>query len=257
MCFGKKLIFLFTVAASMTGSFSCSYKQNQVLFESKNPGVIVKNSDAGTRSHRIRPQDLLQIRNLQNRRYIVNDLITKEPQSTGNNEGQNYLVEADSTVALPMLGRVKVVGLTRIEAASRIEALYSKELKDPIIDLKIINLKVTLLGEIKNQGIYNLEKDYTSLVEIIGAAGGLTDKANSKNIKIIRGDLQAPQVIELDLSDIRTLSDSRIILQNNDIVYITQNRKTIRSEKLQGMSVILQPIITLLNTALIIYTLTR
>lgn len=179
----------------------------------------------------------------------------KEAELSGN--GQTYLVEADSTVALPMLGHVKVAGLSRAEAAHQIETLYRKELKDPIIELKIVNLKVTLLGEVKNQGIYVLSKDYTSLVEIIGTAGGLTDKADGKNIKIIRGNLQTPQVFELDLSDLKTLSDPRIMLQNNDIIYVAQHKKAIQTQKLQSVSAVLQPILTLLNTVLIIYTLTR
>lgn len=253
----KKFICLSILTVCMFGEISCSFKQNQILFESKGPNLNQRSSDSDAKTHLIKPQDLLQVRNLQNRSLIVNEAITTESGASVNTGGQNYLVEADSTVALPMLGHVKVAGLTRIEAAKRIEALYSKELKNPIIELKIVNLKVTLLGEIKNQGIYNLEKDYTSLIEIIGAAGGLTEKANSKNIKIIRGDLQAPQVIDLDLSDIKTLSDSRMILRNNDIIYISQNKKSIRSEKFQAMSVVLQPVIALLNTALIIYTLSR
>lgn len=254
---GEKIIFLAAAFACSIASFSCKYKQQQVLFEKKNSADNAPKSNFNLNTYRISPQDILQIRNLKNRKYIVNDPIAKEPEASGNSEGQEYLVEADSTVALPMLGRVKVAGLSRSEAAQRIEALYRKELKDPMIALKIINLKVTLLGEVKNQGIYTLEKDYTSLVEIIGAAGGFTDKASSKNIKIIRGDRQHPQVFELDLSNIETLADSRTILQNNDIIYIAQHKKAIRSEKLQSMSAILQPVITLLNTALIIYTLTR
>nr|WP_121270610.1 polysaccharide biosynthesis/export family protein [Pedobacter schmidteae] len=254
---GEKIIFLAAAFACSIASFSCKYKQQQVLFEKKSSSDNTPKSNFAPKPYRINPQDILQIRNLGNKKYIVNDPIAKEAEASGNNEGLNYQVEADSTVALPMLGRVKVVGLTRFEAAQRIETLYRKELKDPIIALKIINLKVTLLGEVKNQGIYTLEKDYTSLVEVIGAAGGLTDKASSKNIKIIRDNRQHPQVFELDLSNIETLSDSRTILQNNDIIYIAQHKKAIRSEKLQSMSAVLQPVITLLNTALIIYTLTR
>lgn len=257
MYFVKKLTYLFTFTLYMFCSLSCSFKQSQVLFENKNSGLIVENNATDITTHRIQPQDLIQIRNLQDRSFIVNDPISEEPETVNNKEGQSFLVEADSTVVLPMLGRVKIAGLTRLEAANRLETLYSKELKKPIIDLKIVNLKVTLLGEINKQGIYKLERDYTSLVEIIGAAGGFTEKADSRNIKVIRGDLKAPQVIELDLSDIRTLSDSRIMLQNNDIIYIAQNKKAIRNEKVQSLSVILQPVILLLNTALIIYTLTR
>ncbi|WEK19707.1 MAG: polysaccharide biosynthesis/export family protein [Candidatus Pedobacter colombiensis] len=238
-------------------SFSCSNRQKQALFENKSAINTTQNNGYNPPDYLIKPEDLLQIKNLQNRNLIVNEPITKEKEGSNNNTGQTYRVEQDSTIGLPILGRVKVGGLTRRGAANQIEMLYRRELKDPIIELKIINLKVTLLGEVKNQGTYNLLKDHTSLVEVIGEAGGLTDKANSKNIKIIRGGMQTQQVIDLDLTDLRTLSDSRTMLQNNDIIYVAQNKRAIRSEKLQTMSAILQPVIALLNTALLIYTITR
>jgi len=257
MNFSKKSIFLVSSFICLIASFSCKYKQQQLLFETKNIADVPPKSSLPAKLYRISPQDILQIRNLQNAKYIVNDPITKESATAETSNGQTYLVEADSTVALPMLGHVKVAGLTRVEASTYIEALYRKELKDPIIELKIINLKVTVLGEVKNQGIYMLSREHTPLIEIIGSAGGLTDKASSKNIKIIRGDLQSPQVFELDLTDIKTLSDPRIMLQNNDVIYIAQHRKALQTQKVQSTSAILQPIIALLNTALIIYTLTR
>ena len=251
----------FFIAITMIACFSCSYKQQQVLFENKSTVDSTKNKVTIVTTYKIKPQDILQIRNLQNRKYIVDEPVTSvasAPVSGSSNEGgQTYRVEDDGMVRLPVIGPVKVAGLSRTEAANQIESLYRRELKDPIIALKILNLKVTMLGEVKAQGIYNLVRDRTSLIEVIGEAGGLTEKANPRTVKIIRGDMQAPQVIEVDLSDIHTLADSRIMLENNDIIYIAQNKRAIRTEKLQSMSAILQPVITLLNTALIIYTLTR
>jgi len=252
----EKLLLFITIQASVFTSFSCANKQSQLLFSTKNAKSFMIGNEIPEQAYRIQAQDLLQIRNLQNRKYIVHEPLMVKTQTSGS-EGQTYEVEADGTVGLPILGQVKVAGLTRHEAAKHIEVLYRKELKDPIIELKIMNLKVTVLGEVKQQGNYNLIKDYTNLLEVIAAAGGLTDKSNSKNIKILRRNRQVQQVIMFDLGNIETLSDPRIILRNNDIIYVAQNRKTVRSEKLQSIAAILQPVISLLNTALIIHTLTR
>lgn len=261
MCSLKKLTLLFFIAFIIVACFSCSYKQHQALFENKVTVDSTKNKATTVTNYKIKPQDILQVRNLQNRKYIIHEPATSVASAaasgSSNENGQTYTVEDDGTVRLPIIGTVKIAGLSRSEAANQIETLYRRELKDPIIELKILNLKVTMLGEIKAQGIYNLIRDRTSLIEVIGEAGGLTEKANPKTIKIIRGDMRAPQVIEVNLSDINTLADSRIMLENNDIIYIAQNKRAIRAEKLQNMSSILQPVIALLNTALIIYTLTR
>ena len=253
---------------------SCSIKQQQVLFERQaqvidTTKVNDANSGAGTSDYHIRSQDILQIRNLQNAKYIVDETPTAVSPAAGGagmasatgggtsaGEGQTYQVEEDGTVALPLVGHVMVAGLTRAEAQKKIEGIYSKDvLVNPIIDLKIVNLKVTILGEIRTQGNYPLVKDKTNLIELIGAAGGLTEKANEKDIKIVRGDPKNPQVTEVDLSNIKTLADPRIILQNNDIIYIAQNKRAIKSDQLQNVTTTLQPALIILNTALIIYTL--
>ncbi|MGI4727193.1 MAG: polysaccharide biosynthesis/export family protein [Janthinobacterium lividum] len=238
---------------------ACSYKQQHVLFKTNvatAPPVYNQNTaSTGNSAYKIGPDDLLQIRNLQNISYIVNEQMAATGSAA---QAPAYQVEEDGTVALPVIGRITVSGLTRYEAARKIESLYKEKLlKDPIIDLKIINLKVTLLGEVRTQGNYLLLKDKTSLVDIIGEAGGLTDKANEKNIQIIRGDKAHPQIIMADLNDIRTLANPALNLQNNDIIYIAQNNRTVRNDATQNLSGIIQPVLVLLNTALVIFTLTR
>jgi polysaccharide export outer membrane protein len=243
---------------------SCSYKQQQALFQQQTPvsdstGIKLANNGNGTSDYRIKSQDVLQIRNLQSTKYIVDDapVSTTANASSGiASQGQTYQVEDDGTVALPVIGHVQIAGLTRAEAQKQVEELYRKNLlKDPIIELKIVNLKVTILGEIKVQGNFPLIKDRTTLIEMIGEAGGLTEKANEKNIRIIRGDPKNPQVTEIDLSKIKTLADPGLVLQNNDIIYIAQNKRAVKNDQLQNLSTTIQPALIILNTALIIYTL--
>ncbi|WP_316817938.1 polysaccharide biosynthesis/export family protein [Pedobacter nyackensis] len=256
MHIGNKPALSIAIITSVTLGFSCANKQQQLLFDTKTHVATIKSSNLPKSTHYIQPQDLLQIRNLQNRKYIIQEPFIVNTQHSGADD-HLYEVQADSTIALPVLGRVKVAGLNRFEAAKHIEMLYSIELKAPMIALKIVNLKVTLIGEVKNQGNYPLVKDHTSLMEVIGTAGGITDKGNVRNVKIIRGTSDKQEINTFDLSNIKTLSDPGIILQNNDIIYVAQHKKAIRNEKLQSISAILQPVITLLNTVLIIHTLSR
>lgn len=174
----------------------------------------------------------------------------------GSGEGQTYQVDDSGYVALPLIGRIQVIGLTRVQAQKLIEDIYRKNvLVNPIIDLKIVNMKVTILGEIRSPGNYPLVKDKTSLVEMIGQAGGLSDKANEKTIKIIRGDPNHPQVTEVNLNKLSTLADPRIILQNNDIIYIAENKRAIKNEEIQNLSFMIQAGLIILNTAVLLYTL--
>jgi polysaccharide export outer membrane protein len=137
-----------------------------------------------------------------------------------------------------------------------IENLYRKELlKNPVIELTITNLKVTVLGEIRAQGNYVLTKDRTTLVELIGQAGGLTENADERNIKIIRGTEQNPKVTVIDLNNIRSINDPVSILQSGDIIYVAQNKRAARSANLQNFNTVFQPLLIIFNAALIIFTL--
>jgi len=259
-------IFTFVLLTISLLSFltSCSYKQDQLLFQQKQGFDSISTEKPTPLVHyQIQPQDILQIRNLQNISYIIGDAPSATNPSSGSGggnslQGQDFQVEEDGYVALPVIGRVQVEGLTRQEAANKIEEMYKKSLlKDPIIELKIVNLKITILGEIKTPGNFQLIKDKTTLIELIGQAGGLTDKANEKNIEIIRGDPAHPIVKRIDLSNIRSLSDPAVILQNGDIIYIAQNKHAIQTDKITTFSTIIQPALIVLNTILIIFTLAR
>ncbi|WP_165852097.1 polysaccharide biosynthesis/export family protein [Mucilaginibacter terrenus] len=236
------------------------------MFQNKSATTVLHDTSAASKfpvksTYRIQPRDILQIRNLQNIKYIVDDVAQSSSGVSGSGtagQGQTFEVDEDGTVALPAIGHIAVSGLTRVEATRKIEGLYRKELlKDPIIELKITNLKVTILGESVAQGNFPLLKDNTTLVEMIGQAGGLTKSANEKNVKIIRGTGTNKSVTEIDLSDISSISDPRAILQNGDIIYIAQNKRAIRSDKLQNINTYAQPVTLLLSTALIIYSLSR
>jgi polysaccharide export outer membrane protein len=243
---------------------SCSTKQYQVLFQQKNSidDSSYKIVDIAN-EYRIKAQDVIQVRNLQDTKYLVNNTPTVVAntnilgsRSTAGVD-QNFQVDDDGTVILPAIGRIKVAGYTRIEAQKMVEEAYRKDvLVNPIIELKIISLKVTMLGEIKVQGNFSITKEHTTLIEMIGTAGGITEKANETNIKIIRGTEKNPKVILVDLSNIQSINDPRTVLQNGDIVYIAQNRRAVRTDNYQNFtSTIFQPALLLFNTALIIFTL--
>lgn len=259
-----KINFAFLLPVLFLACASCSNKQYQVLFQQKNALAArdsgINAAPSAQTLYRIQPQDILQIRNLQNTTFLTGQGAIGAASSAGGNvsQGEVFQVAADSTVNLPAIGKLKVVGLTRVDAQKLIQDTYARVLlRDPIIELKITNLKVTVLGEIKSQGNYPLLKDRTTLVELVGEAGGLTDKANEKDIKIIRGTETNPQVIDVDLSDIASVNSPRSILQSGDIIYIVQNKRAVRSDNLQNFSVIVQPALILFNTALIIFTLVR
>ncbi len=245
---------------------SCTYKHTQAV-TSKKPqstapitdSVLIQNAITNISNYRIRPQDVLQIRNMQNSKSIadltpVTSASQANPTAAATPQPETFLVEDDGTVALTGLGHIKVAGLTRAEAGKYIEDLYRKEiLKNPIIDVKIINLTVTVLGEVKNPGNYPLAKDRSTLIEMIGTAGGFTDVADQKDIKIIRDTI----LTKIDLNNLNSIAGQRTILQNNDVIVIAKNQKTLQKENLQNIITTAQPFLILLSTILVVLSITK
>ncbi|RNL51118.1 SLBB domain-containing protein [Pedobacter jejuensis] len=132
-----------------------------------------------------------------------------------------------------------------------------KLLKNPIIELNIVNLKVTLLGEFSKQGNFFIERENTTLIDIIGEAGGITKTADPKTLKIIRGDRNHPEIIYVNLSDINSLASKKLVLQNNDIIILQPTKSAALSEKLTSVNNVIQPILVVVNLGILILSLTR
>jgi polysaccharide biosynthesis/export protein len=244
---------------------SCSYKQNKAVIskQTQTPdSVLVKNAVANITNYRIQPQDILQIRNLQNSKTLVDLepplLGSTAAPSAATTQPETFQVEDDGTIALTGLGHVQVAGLTRLEAAKYIEALYKKEvIKKAIIDVKIVNLKVTILGEVKVPGNHPLTKDRNTLIELIGDAGGFTEVADQKDIRIFRGEQADTAAIKVDLNNLNTLAGQRTVLQNNDVIFVAKSQRTLQKENLQNIITTAQPFLILLSTILVVLSITK
>ncbi len=250
---------------------SCGSRKSYTLFNASTDFVtdtikqvfVVNDQGMSDLYYKIKINDRLAIRNVQNKEFGVTGITSTSGVTAMGPSGSietvtSYPVDFDGTVNLPAIGKVQVNGLTRREAAGKIQQLYSEKLlKDPIIELSLVNLKVTLLGEFAKQGNFLLEKDNTSLIEIIGEAGGITKTADPKTLKIIRGDRSNPELIYVNMNDINSLASKKLILQNNDIIVLQATKNAALSERLQSFNNVIQPLLVVVNLAVLIFTLTR
>jgi polysaccharide export outer membrane protein len=244
---------------------SCSYKSRNTLFNTKDKIItdsvktiyVVNNgNNKDSKTHLLQIDDIITIRNLQNP-----DLVTGISIGTASPVANlPYKVDVDSTVSLPVIGKVNLVGMSIAEAERRITYLYQTgpiKMTNPIFDISVVNLKVTVLGEVLKQGNYMLTKERTNLIEILGDAGGLSNRANKNTLQIIRGDLKNPEIFYVNLKDINTLSSDKLYLQNNDIIYVQPNRFALGADKLSSLSPFIQTVLILLNSALLISRFTN
>ena len=133
---------------------------------------------------------------------------------------EGILIGAKGTVTLPLIGSIKISGLTEQQAAEKLIKEYKKYLRNPYVAVKILNQKLFVLGEVKSPGVVLITKGTMSLFEALAASGDITDYANRTNIRILRGDMRNPEVREIDLTDFKSITMASLILQPNDVVYV-------------------------------------
>lgn len=162
-----------------------------------------------------------------------------------------YLVEYDGLVKIPTLGRVKVAGLTIKQVEELFEKEYSQYYQKPFVLVNVTNRRVIVFNSGSTSGnVLTIDNEKFSLIEALAQAGGIDDFSKAYRIKLIRGDLNDPQIYLFDISSIEEMKKANMVLQANDIIYV-EKRVRYASRTLQELT----PIITLFNTlVLVIFT---
>lgn len=156
-------------------------------------------------------------------------------------EHSQYIVDEQGYVEMPVLGRIKISGLTREEAALAIKyrLLESRMVKDPIVTIDYSGMGYTVLGEVKNPGRKQIDRDQITLLEAIGSAGDLTIDGVRDNVLVLR-TLDGQQTpYRVNLLDTKSLySSPAYYVQQNDVIYVEPNAKKAASSTATGASIL-------------------
>ena len=221
----KKIRFLFFAVLAAGAISSCatskrlSYFQN--IPESERPVAI---QVASYSEPVIRPDDILEI-----------NINTVDPQAAmvinNRNEGalhpsaSGYLVDKAGFVEIPVLGRVKLAGMSTFEAKAHLQQLTSSFYRNPVTEVRFTNFRVTVLGEVDNPASYVMPNERVSILDAIGYAGDLTVYGKRNNVLLIRRNTSGENMaIRMDLTDKAILNSPYFYLKQNDIVYVEPSR---------------------------------
>lgn len=144
---------------------------------------------------------------------------------------QQYLVDNEGKVNFPVLGELKVGGLTKKEAEKMIVEKLKPYLKEtPIVTVRMVNYKISVIGEVLRPGTFTISNEKVNLLEALAMAGDMTVWGLRDNVKLIREDATGKQqIITLDLNKAETILSPYYWLQQNDIVYVTPNKAKARN----------------------------
>lgn len=167
-----------------------------------------------------------------------------------------YLVSEKGTVILPVLGDIVVSGKTKDELEKElVHILESKgHLKNPTVNVRILNAKVTVLGEVKMPGTYAYTEQYISLLQALGSAGDVTAEANRKEVVIIREEDGLRKYHKIDLTKSDWFNSPFFTIKQNDIVYVYPNNVKVKSTGFIGNTGTVLSVISILLTSFVLLT---
>lgn len=144
---------------------------------------------------------------------------------------QQYLVDNKGNVMFPVLGELHLGGLTKKQAEDLVVEKLKPYMKDaPIVTVRMVNYKISVIGEVTRPGTFTISNEKVNLLEALAMAGDMTVYGMRDNVKLIREDANGKQtIITLDMNKAETILSPFYYLQQNDIVYVTPNKTKARN----------------------------
>lgn len=226
---------------------SCSSARHIPYFQDLRPGVDVPSSP-GPGEVRIRPKDKLSVLvNSQDPRLtnlfnlpIVSQQVGQEISADYARGLSGYTVDSGGCIDFPVVGRIRVGGLTREGMASLIkEELQSRDLvRDPVVTVEFMNLAVSVLGEVARPGRYSIDRDRLTVLDALALAGDLTVYGRRGNVLVLRDGEGGRCAYRVDLRSARQLySSPAYYLMQGDVVYVEPNKTRARQSTVNGNNV--------------------
>ena len=184
----------------------------------------------------------------------------KEMYTTTQPSLQQYLVNNEGEIDFPVLGKLKVGGMTKNEAESMIREKLQPYLKEtPIVTVRMANYKISVLGEVNKPGTFTVSNEKVNVLEALAMAGDMTVYGVRDNVKLIREDAQGKrEIVMLDLTKSDLVLSPYFYLQQNDILYVTPNKTKAKNSDIGNTtSVVISATSILVSIASLIATLVK
>lgn len=225
-----KIKIFFTIAV-MALLASCRSNRNMVYFQDIDNNPEVLDSLYRDYSVKIKPTDELLITVWSE--VAEATLIYNLPQVSFAEVGDDavavnqkilsYVVDNEGFINFPLVGKLKVEGLTTGEVSELLTKEISKDVKDPYVRVQLAKFRVNVMGEVAKPGMQEVKTERYSILDALGAAGDLTQYGRRNDVLLIREENGNRTYHRLDLTSADLLSSPYFYLQQNDVVYVAPN----------------------------------
>jgi len=218
--------FALLLVASCVPNRKHLYLQKSDLHTSQKLNEVLRQHPIDTFNYRVQPNDILSVRfeSLTPKNF---DFLTNQGNAQMMNMGAQgnpllfgELVDEQGNISLPGLGPVYVAGLTVFDIQEKLKSEAGKFVESPVVRVRLLNYRVTVLGEVNKEGTITLQNNRASIMEALGLAGGLNDFADKSMVKLIRQKGNMAEVVYLNLLDEELIHSPYYYVHQNDVLII-------------------------------------
>ncbi len=242
-----KSYFLYSFVLAMTVFFTgCGSTKNVAYFQ--NSATVDLSQSKMLYDARIMPKDQLTITvSTTNDAAAVPFNMTVPTPYTVNTRStysqamlQTYLVDNDGKINFPIVGELKVGGLTKSEAENMIRSKilpYMSDAENPIVTVRMTGYQISVIGEVSRPGTFTVSREKITVLEALAQAGDLTIYGVRNNVQLIREDANGQKSIYfLNLNDANIINSPYYYLQQNDVIYVTPNKVKAQNSSVGSMT---------------------
>ncbi|HMC84993.1 MAG TPA: polysaccharide biosynthesis/export family protein [Chitinophagaceae bacterium] len=174
--------------------------------------------------------------------------ITSSATSSSNTLTVGYLVNLNGDLQFPVLGKIHAQGLTKTQLQTLLTRMLidTKQLVDPIVTIRQLNFRVSVLGEVTKPGVFSTPNEKISLLEALSFAGDITIYGKKDNVLLIREDDKGDKlIVRIDLTSRDLFTSPYYYLKSNDVLYIEPSKNREKKERFAQMTPIILSVISL------------
>lgn len=162
-----------------------------------------------------------------------------------------YLVNSEGEINFPQLGKIKVEGKNTQEIQEILEEKLSVYIKNPTVNVRIINYKFTVQGEVRQPGTFEIIEENMTLPQALGMAGDLTINGRRDNVLVYRQEGEKREVRRIDLTQTDWMNTDYFFVKPNDIIYVEPNNPKVKSAGFVGNVGTVLSVISILFSAVV------